>query len=126
MFSTLFNPLTQDTYQVRKRVEFLAHQRRLLPPPGYLAVHEVEEQSKGHEREGGPQVTEFARVSEAVAQRGEDGHDAAEACHHELAPRYSRCKNEEYTIELRDQVCEVKRPVSVSREPCDVDRLFHT
>jgi hypothetical protein len=70
-----------ETYQVSKRIQFLAHERRLLPPSRNLAIHEVESETKGNEAEGQVQVGVVGGVGlDAVAERGEDGHDAAEAC----------------------------------------------
>lgn len=69
------------TYEISERVQLLAHQTRLLPPPRYLAVHEVEEQAQRYEAEGEVQVGVVVRVVlEAVAERRHDRHDAAEAC----------------------------------------------
>ena len=68
------------TNQVRETVQLLAHQAALAAPPRHLAVHEVEEQAERHERQRRPRVAERARRPEAVPQRAEDGHEAAEAC----------------------------------------------
>ena len=68
------------THQVCEAVQLLAHQAALAAPPRHLAVHEVEEQPERHEGEGRPRVGERGRRAEAVAQRAEDGHEAAEAC----------------------------------------------
>src|SRR5690349_14035337 len=43
-------------YQICERVEFLAHERRLLPPTGYLAVEKVKKEAEGHEAKGQPEV----------------------------------------------------------------------
>jgi hypothetical protein len=37
------------TYQIGERVQFLAHETGLLPPPSDLAVHEIEEQAEWNE-----------------------------------------------------------------------------
>lgn len=65
----------KDSYQIRKRVKLLSHQRGLLAPPSNLAVHEVEEKTEWHEPEGGPNSTVIGGVAETVAHGGEDGHD---------------------------------------------------
>lgn len=78
--STRHDAAERGTYQIRERIELLAHQTRLLAPPRYLAVHEVEEQAERDEEEGQVQVHVVGRVRlDAVPQRREDGHDAAEA-----------------------------------------------
>lgn len=67
-------------YEVSQRIQLLAHERRLLPPPRDLAVHKVEEQAQRYEAERKVQVGVVVRVVlDAVPQGGEDGHDAAEA-----------------------------------------------
>lgn len=80
------------TYQVSQTVKLLAHHAALLPPPGHPAVHEVEEKPKRQEGERVVQVRGVGRVTEAVAQAGEDGHDAAEA------------------VQRREEVGHVERP----------------
>ena len=66
--------------EVSQGIEFLAHERRLLAPAGDFAVHEVEEETEGDEAEGKVQVRVVEGVRlRAVAEGGEDGHDAAEA-----------------------------------------------
>lgn len=67
------------TYQIGQRIQLLAHQTALLPPPGHLAVHEIEEEPEGYEGEGEVYVTVGCRGAEAVAHGREDGHEAAEA-----------------------------------------------
>lgn len=58
----------------------MAHETALLPPARDLAVESIEEEAKGQEVKSKPDVSMGSRVDiEAVAQRGEDGHDAAEA-----------------------------------------------
>ena len=69
------------TNQISKTIQFLPHQTTLLPPPCHLAVHEVEEQAGGYEGESDVDVCVGAGRVEAVAEGGEDGHEAAEACH---------------------------------------------
>lgn len=70
----------EGAYEVSERVEFLAHETGLLPPARDLAVHEVEEQAERDEAEGEVEVGVVVRVVlDAVAERGEDGHDAAKA-----------------------------------------------
>src|SRR5690349_14813777 len=67
-------------YQIRERVQLLSHETGLLPPPCDLAVHEVEEQSEWDEAECEVEVRVVVGVVlYAVAQRGKDGHDTAEA-----------------------------------------------
>lgn len=68
-----------ETYQVRQTIQLLAHHAALLPPARDLAVHEVEEEAEGQERQGGVDISARVVVLEAVPQGGEDGHDAAEA-----------------------------------------------
>jgi hypothetical protein len=69
------------TYQISERIELLAHERGLLPPARYLSVHEVEGQAQGDETECPVEVGVVCGVAlDAVAEGGEDGHDAAEAC----------------------------------------------
>lgn len=71
----------KGAYQVSERVEFLAHETGLLPPARDLPVHEVEEQAERDKAEGEVEVGVVVWVVlDAVAERGEDGHDAAEAC----------------------------------------------
>lgn len=67
------------TYEIGQGIQLLAHQTALFPPPRDLAVHEVEEEAKGHEGEGEPHGRVGLRVPQAVAHGGEDGHEAAEA-----------------------------------------------
>ena len=67
------------THQIGQRIQLLAHQTALLPPPGHLAVHEIEEEPEGYEGEGEVYVTVRCRGAEAVAHGREDGHEAAEA-----------------------------------------------
>lgn len=70
----------RTTYKIRKRIQFLAHQTRLLPPPRHLAVHEVEEQAQRYEAQRPVQIRVVVHVIlDAVAQRREDGHYTAEA-----------------------------------------------
>jgi hypothetical protein len=67
-------------YQVGERVELLPHQAGFLAPARDFAVHEVEEEAERDEAEGEVEVGVVGGVGlDAVAQRGEDGHDAAEA-----------------------------------------------
>jgi hypothetical protein len=67
--------------EVREGIEFLAHERRLLAPARYFAVHEVEEKTQRDEGECEVEVCVVEGVGlRAVAERGEDGHYAAEAC----------------------------------------------
>jgi len=69
------------TYQISERIKLLAHQRSLLPPPRDLAIHKVEEETERDEAEREVEVGVVGRVGlDAVAEGGEDGHDAAEAC----------------------------------------------
>ncbi len=68
-----------EAYQVRERIQLLPHHAALLPPPGHLAVEEVEEQAEGEEAERRPEVAVRCRVAEAVAHGGKDGGDTAEA-----------------------------------------------
>lgn len=67
--------IVEVSYQVRKRVKLLSHQRGLLAPPSDLAVHKVEEQTEWHECEGGPQSTVIGGIAETVTHGGEDRHD---------------------------------------------------
>ena len=80
-------------YQVCKRVEFLSHQAGLASPSCNLPIHEVEEHAERCEDQREPDGTIVRWVSEAVSQRGENGHDAAEA------------------IELCNHICEMERSV---------------
>lgn len=81
----------KKTYQVSQRIQLLPHHAALLAPARDAAVHEVEEQAGGQEGEGEVEVSLVGGVAEAVPQRREDGHDAAEA------------------VELRDVVGHVQR-----------------
>jgi hypothetical protein len=74
-------------YQIGERVQLLPHHAALLPPARDLAVEEVEEEAKGQEAERRPQVAVLCWVAEAVAHRGEEGEDAAEACRGENISR---------------------------------------
>jgi hypothetical protein len=67
-------------YQVGEGIQLLAHHAALFPPARHLAVEKVEEETKGQKEERRPQVAVLCRVAEAVAHRGEEGEDAAEAC----------------------------------------------
>lgn len=60
----------------------MTHQASLLPPSGYFAVHEVEEETEWHEGEGSVEVSGIGWSAETVAERGEDGHDTTEAYLH--------------------------------------------
>lgn len=71
----------KQTYQIRQRIKLLPHQAALVPPSRDLAIEEIEEQPKRHERQRHPYVGRLVRRAHAVAHRGEDGHDAAEAVH---------------------------------------------
>jgi hypothetical protein len=65
------------TYQISERVQLLTHQTSLLPPPGDLAVHKIEEQAERDKAQREVQVCIVVRVVlNAVTQRGEDGHYA--------------------------------------------------
>ena len=44
------------THQVGKRVELLADHARLIPPPGDLAIEEIEEEAREWEGERRPQI----------------------------------------------------------------------
>ena len=66
-------------YQISKRIEFLAHERALLSPASDLAIHKVEEETKGHEGQGSPEVAEIIGIAHAVAEGGHDRVDTAEA-----------------------------------------------
>jgi hypothetical protein len=59
-------------YQISERIELLAHERALLSPTSDLAIHKVEEQTKGHEGQSGPEVAEIIGVAHAVAEGGHD------------------------------------------------------
>jgi hypothetical protein len=66
--------------EVGERIEFLTHERGLAPPACDFAVHEVEEEAEGDEGEREVEVGVVEGVGlRAVAERGEDGHYAAEA-----------------------------------------------
>lgn len=68
-----------EGYEISQRVEFLTHQAGFAPPARDLAVHEVEEETEGNEAEGPVEVRVVVGVVlDAVAEGGEDGHDAAE------------------------------------------------
>lgn len=79
------------TYQIRKTIQFLSHHTALLPPARNLAIHEIEEQAKGQESQGGVHVSERGGIAEAVAQGGEDGHDPAEAYNLRAEKSQPRC-----------------------------------
>lgn len=64
-----------QTYQVCKRIEFLAHQGRLLPPSSYLPIHEIEEEAEGHESKSSPEVAIVICFTQAVSHRRQYGHD---------------------------------------------------
>ncbi len=66
-------------HQVGEGVELLAHHAALLSPARYRAVEGVKEEAEGQEGERRPQVAVLCWVAEAVAHRGEEGEDAAEA-----------------------------------------------
>lgn len=53
--------------EVGEGVEFLAHERGLFPPASDFAIKEVEEEAKGHEAEGEPEVGRVGGRAEAVA-----------------------------------------------------------
>lgn len=74
------------SYQVGERIKLLAHKRALLSPASDLAIHKVEEQTEGHEGQGSPKVSEIVGVTHAVAERGHDRVDTAEACAVVLVP----------------------------------------
>ena len=77
----LFEPAVEGvarTHQISKRIQLLAHQTALVPPPCNLAIHEIEEEAKGHEGEGCPYGAKRIWWSQAVAHGGDDGHEAAE------------------------------------------------
>ena len=74
------------SYQVGERIKLLAHKRALLSPASDLAIHKVEEQTEGHEGQGSPEVTKIVGVAHAVAERGHDRVDTAEACIVVLVP----------------------------------------
>lgn len=75
--------------EVGEGVELGAHEGGFAAPAGDAAVEEVEEETEGHEGEGEPEVgfgwggegveIGVAGEIEAVAEGGEDGHDAAKA-----------------------------------------------
>lgn len=66
------------TNQISQAIQFLPHQATLAPPPRHLPVHEVEEEPRGDEGQGDVDVRVCIGGAETVAQRGEDGHEAAE------------------------------------------------
>ena len=68
------------SYKIRQTVQLLSHQAAFVPPPRYLAIHEVEEKTKGHESQRDPHLAQVFRGAEAVAHCGQDGHEAAETC----------------------------------------------
>lgn len=69
----------KETYQISQRIQLLAHKTTLLPPARDFPIHEIEEQAEGHEREGGPEVSQGGGGPEAVPHGREDGHDSTEA-----------------------------------------------
>jgi len=69
----------KSTYQICQRVQLLPHQTALAPPPSHLAIHEIKEQSEGHESQRSVHIAEGVWGPETVTQGGEDGHEAAEA-----------------------------------------------
>lgn len=69
--------MLKHPYQIGERVKLLPHQRRLLAPASNPSIHEVEEQTKRHERKSSPHITVLSGVSEAIAHRREDGHDCS-------------------------------------------------
>lgn len=82
------------TYQIRQRVQLLAHHTALLPPTRYLAIHEIEEQAEGEEGKRVVEVSLVGGVAKAVPQRGEEGENTAKTWKSSksvsiLFPRYS-------------------------------------
>lgn len=69
----------RSTYQIRERIQFLAHQRAFLAPARNLAVHKVKEQAQGNKNHGEVQLGEIGGRAEAVPERRKDAHSAAEA-----------------------------------------------
>ena len=69
-----------NTYQIRQTIQLLPHQAALVPPPSYLAVHEIKEQPERHESQSGPHVTVGVGGTEAVPHRAKYGHEAAKTC----------------------------------------------
>lgn len=57
----------REMYQIRERIQLLAHHRRLLSPSSDLAVHEVEEESERHKPQGCPEVCEIVGIAKAIA-----------------------------------------------------------
>lgn len=53
----------RKTHQIGQRVEFLAHQARLISPPSNLPIHEVEEQAKWYEGQRRVQIAVVTRVA---------------------------------------------------------------
>ncbi|KAI4210193.1 MAG: hypothetical protein LQ351_006947 [Letrouitia transgressa] len=101
------------TNQISQRVQLLTHQTALLPPPRNFSVHEIEEEAKGHEREGCPYWAVCIRGSEAVAHGREDRHEAAEAC--QKGGRKGKSVkgvigmiHKAYTVQFCDEVREVE------------------
>ena len=79
--------IVNPTYQVSKRIQLLAHEAALLPPPRNFSVEKVKKQSKGQEPQRDPNHSVLRGIAEAVAQRGEDGHGSATAYANRLAWR---------------------------------------
>lgn len=69
-----------ESYQISQRIQLLSHQTTLLSPPRDFAVHEVEKQAEGDEGQRDVDGAIGCRGAETVAHRGQDGHEAAEAC----------------------------------------------
>jgi len=53
--------------EVGEGIKFLAHEGGLFAPASDFAVKEIEEEAKGHEAEGEPEVGRVGRGPEAVA-----------------------------------------------------------
>jgi hypothetical protein len=56
----------RKTHQIGQRIQFLAHQTALLPPPRNLPVHKVEEQAEGHKHQRGPKITVGTGLAETI------------------------------------------------------------
>lgn len=67
-------------HQIGQRIELGSHQTALFPHTRDHTIEEVEEETERHESQSSPEVASV-RWSEAVAHRGHDRHDAAEAVH---------------------------------------------
>lgn len=66
--------------EVSQRVQFLAHERRLLAPPSNSAVKHVEKEAQGHAPHGSDNVLGVLGLVEPHAL--DNGHEAAEAVEH--------------------------------------------